>query len=152
MADVTAQWKLIEAGDSKAAVAELLPLVYDELRRLASARLARKRVGQTLQPTALVHEAYVRLVGDGDAGRWDNRSHFFAAAAEAMRRFLVENARRKARLKHGSGRKHEELSSELVAAPEADDGQLVALDALWGSSRGVTRSRLVSSNCDTSRN
>src|SRR5438552_6104516 len=115
MSDVT---RLIEAaadGDRKAA-AELIPLVYDELRALAAARLAAEPAGHTLQPTALVHEAYLRLVGTlsdadlsagrrpaRDAARWENRGHFFAAAAESMRRILVESARRKKRLKHGGG-------------------------------------------------
>src|SRR6266511_3455714 len=102
MADVTEILSAIEAGDPKAA-AELLPLVYDELRKLAAARLAAEKPGQTLQPTALVHEAYLRLVG-GDPGQgWSGRTHFFAAAAEAMRRILVEAARRKNSPKHGGG-------------------------------------------------
>src|SRR4051812_49852803 len=91
------------AGDRRAA-ADLLPLVYDELRRLAAARMAAESPGHTLQPTALVHEAYLRLVGTADPGRWDHRGHFFAAAAEAMRRILVESARRKGTRKHGGGR------------------------------------------------
>src|SRR5438132_10549220 len=99
MADVTRILSEIEQGDPSAA-AQLLPLVYDELRQLAAARLADEKPGQTLQPTALVHEAYLRLVASGDASaprdlRWDGRGHFFAAAAEAMRRILVEQARRK---------------------------------------------------------
>src|SRR5262245_33212075 len=103
MADVTRLLDAAAAGDRKAA-AELLPLVYDELRELAAARLAAESPGQTLQPTALVHEAYLRLVGPADKGRWDGRGHFFAAAAEAMRRILVDAARRKQREKHGGGR------------------------------------------------
>src|SRR6201996_6260150 len=102
----------IERGDPRAAD-QLLPLVYDELRRLAAHRLAQERPGQTLQATALVNEAYLRLVGpSGDRG-WDSRGHFFAAAAEAMRRILVENARRKGRVKHGGGRRrvHEDLDA-----------------------------------------
>src|SRR5919198_5924501 len=99
MADVTQILSAIEQGDPRAA-AELLPLVYDELRKLAVARLAGERPGQTLQPTALVHEAYLRLVGGGERA-WDSRGHFFAAAAEAMRRIVVETARRKKRAKHG---------------------------------------------------
>src|SRR5262249_55481638 len=90
MTDVTAILSAIERGEPQAAE-RLLPLVYDELRRLAAQRLAREKPGQTLQATALVHEAYLRLAGDGDARRWDSRGHFFAAAAEAMRRILVEN-------------------------------------------------------------
>src|SRR5215831_2600114 len=104
MTDITRILSAIEQGDPRAA-AGLLPLVYDELRKLAAARLAEERPGQTLQPTALVHEAYLRLVG-GDPGRaWDGRGHFFAAAAEAMRRILVEAARRKGRQKRGGGRR-----------------------------------------------
>ncbi|HJZ60384.1 MAG TPA: ECF-type sigma factor [Gemmataceae bacterium] len=104
MADVTQILSAIEAGDPRAA-AELLPLVYDELRKLAAARLSHENPGQTLQATALVHEAYIRLVGGGQTQGWDGRRHFFAAAAEAMRRILVEAARRKQRLKHGGDRK-----------------------------------------------
>src|SRR5215470_6037158 len=103
MADVTRLLDAAAAGDRRAA-AELLPLVYDELRKLAAARMAAEAPGHTLQPTALVHEAYLRLVGPVDERRWDNRGHFFAAAAEAMRRILVESARRKNSLKHGEGR------------------------------------------------
>src|SRR5436305_5442432 len=93
MTDVTHILSALDAGDPHAAE-QLLPLVYDELRRLAAQRLAREKPGQTLEATALVHEAYLRLVGDGRGPRWDGRGHFFAAAAEAMRRLLVENARR----------------------------------------------------------
>src|SRR5712671_1613942 len=103
MIEVTQLLNAMDRGDPQAA-AELLPLVYDELRRLAAARLAAEPSGNTLQPTALVHEAYLRLVGPADAARWDNRGHFFAAAAEAMRRILVEAARRKQREKHGGDR------------------------------------------------
>src|SRR5436853_6646277 len=103
MADVTQLLAAIEAGDPKAA-AELLPLVYDELRKLAAVRLAAEPTGNTLQPTALVHEAYLRLVGDGRPRDWNGRGHFFAAAAEAMRRVLVNRARDKHRLKRGGRR------------------------------------------------
>src|SRR5262249_17986609 len=99
MTEVTRILSAIEQGDPHAAN-ELLPLVYDELRMLAAAKLAQEKPGQTLQATALVHEAYVRLVGDDKDQHWDNRGHFFAAAAEAMRRILIDNARRKARAKH----------------------------------------------------
>ena len=106
---------------------ELLPLVYDELRRLAAQRMARESPGQTLQATALVHEAYLRLVG-GDPNRpWAGRGHFFAAAAEAMRRILVENARRRHRLKRGGHRARVDLDDAQPAAPETDD-DLLALD------------------------
>src|SRR5476649_761358 len=102
MLDVTGLLDAAAAGDRQAAD-DLLPLVYSELRRLAVARMAAEKPGDTLQPTALVHEAYLRLVGSADAGRWENRGHFFAAAAEAMRRILVEAARRKKRLRHAGG-------------------------------------------------
>src|SRR5215472_6357509 len=100
MDEVTRILSAMEQGDPHAA-SQLLPLVYDELRRLAAHRLAQQTPGQTLQPTALVHEAYLRLVGDPEGHDWDSRGHFLAAAAEAMRRILVENARRKGRHKHG---------------------------------------------------
>src|SRR3954463_4817998 len=103
MADVTQILNAIEHGDPRAA-AELLPLVYDELRKLATARLAEEKPGQTLQPTALVHEAYVRLVEGDRGGEWSGRGHFFAAAAEAMRRILIDRARRRQADKHGGGR------------------------------------------------
>ncbi len=112
-------------GDRLAAE-ELLPVVYGELRRLAGARMARERPGQTLQPTALVHEAYLRLVKDQDLG-WENRRHFFAAAAEAMRRILIERARRYARHKHGAGQRRVDFDPELaIAEPDADE--LLSLD------------------------
>src|SRR5262249_30542911 len=103
MSDVTHILAAIDAGDPKAAD-ELLPLVYDELRKLAKARLAGEKPGQTLQPTALVHEVYLRLIGDGQPADWEGGcGHFFAAAAEAMRRILIERARRKATTKRGGG-------------------------------------------------
>jgi RNA polymerase sigma factor (TIGR02999 family) len=104
-----------------------LPLVYDELRKLAAARLAEEKPGQTLQATALVHEAYLRLVGSSDADRWDGRGHFFAAAAEAMRRILVDQARRKKAIRHGGGLIRQGLESDLVAAQEPRE-DLIALD------------------------
>src|SRR5438477_10415236 len=100
MSDVTRILSQIEAGDPQAAE-KLLPLVYDELRKLAATKLAQEKPGQTLQATALVHDAYIRLVDVGKAQQWDNRRHFFSAAAEAMQRILVENARRKNRLQRG---------------------------------------------------
>jgi len=111
MSDVTQLLDAAAAGDRKAA-ADLLPLVYDELRRLAAARLADEPAGNTLQPTALVHEAYLRLVGTPDGAHWNHRGHFYAAAAEAIRRILVENARRKKRHKHGGD--HRRLSLEAA--------------------------------------
>jgi len=131
MSDVTRILSAIEQGDSSAAE-QLLPLVYDELRRLAARRLAHERPGQTLDATALVHEAYLRLVGAaGVSGGWDGRSHFIAAAAEAMRRILVEIARRKKSHKRGGGRTRRELDPSQVAAPEASD-DLLALDEALG--------------------
>ena len=121
MTDVTRILSAIEAGHPHAA-AQLLPLVYDELRRLAAAQMAREKPGQTLDATALVHEAYLRLVGPADDQRWENRGHFFAAAAEAMRRILVEAARRKKRLRHGGGLRRGELpaDSPAVTSPVED--------------------------------
>src|SRR5262245_50663998 len=104
MTDASRIIKAIDQGDSRAAK-KLLPLVYTELRRLAAQKLAQEKPGQTLDPTALVHEAFLRLVGDNPDTPWNGRGHFFAAAAEAMRRILVENARRKRRLRHGGTRK-----------------------------------------------
>src|SRR5213082_1641736 len=124
MNEVTRVLSAIEAGDPQAAE-QLLPLVYDELRRLAARRLAGEGPGHTLQPTALVHEAYLKLVGADPQQPWDGRGHFFAAAAEAMRRILVEAARRKQRLRHGGGRAREGLPE--VAAPQRP-GRLLALD------------------------
>src|SRR5207245_761455 len=126
MADVTQILTAVEAGDPKAA-AELLPLVYEELRKLAAARMAAEAPGQTLQPTALVHEAYLRLVGGGQARDWNSRAHFFAAAAEAMRRILVEAARRKDRLKHGREHQRIDLDSGRLVS-EAPSLDLLALD------------------------
>ena len=126
MAEVTQILNAIREGQPQAAE-ELLPLVYDELRRLAAARLAHERPGQTLQATALVHEAYLRLVGDESQTQWEHRGHFFAAAAEAMRRILVENARRKHRLKHG-GNLHRTALTGLDVAADTPDEQLLAVD------------------------
>jgi RNA polymerase sigma factor (TIGR02999 family) len=118
--DVSQILNAIKRGDPRAAE-ELLPLVYDELRKLAAARLADEMPGHTLQPTALVHEAYLRLVGDGQPRDWNGRGHFFTAAAEAMRRILVESARRKKRRKHGGGRMRIELDEPLSVAEPRDD-------------------------------
>src|SRR5438105_3179860 len=114
MSEASQLLNAIEAGDLHAA-SQLLPLIYDELRRLAAQRLAQEKPGQTLEPTALVHEAYLRLVGDGRGQHWHGRGHFFAAAAEAMRRILVENARRKKGPRHGGGRQRIEADLNLVA-------------------------------------
>jgi RNA polymerase sigma factor (TIGR02999 family) len=126
MSDVTRILSAIEQGDAQAA-AQLLPLVYDELRQLAAARLAHEKPGQTLEATALVHEAYLRLVDVRQAQHWKSRGHFFGAAAEAMRRILVERARRKGRIRHGGGLRRVDLLDADVAALDNDE-QLVLLD------------------------
>jgi len=126
MSEVTRILSAIEHGDAHAAE-QLLPLVYDELRKLAAQKIVQEKPGQTLQATALVHEAYVRLVDVDKAQHWNSRNHFFAAAAEAMRRILVEQARRKLADKHGGGRLRVDLP-EALAAPEARSNELVALD------------------------
>ncbi|MCP4709447.1 MAG: RNA polymerase subunit sigma, partial [Planctomycetes bacterium] len=123
--DVTRILNAIEQGDSRASE-ELLPIVYEELRLLAAQKLSQESPGQTLQATALVHEAYIRLLGV-DQSNWDGRGHFFAAAAEAMRRILIDNARRKKRVKHGGG----QIKIDLTEADFALDGpsdDLIALD------------------------
>jgi RNA polymerase sigma factor (TIGR02999 family) len=126
MSDVTNILSAIEQGDPHAAE-QLLPLVYDELRKLAAARLAQEKPGQTLEATALVHEAYLRLLGNSAESYWDSRGHFFAAAAEAMRRILLNHARDRQRLKRGGGRKRLDLD-RIEIAQDTDDGQLIALD------------------------
>ncbi len=124
MSDVTRILSQIESGDPSAAE-QLLPLVYDELRKLAAAKLSQEKPGQTLQATALVHEAYVRLIDAEKVQRWNSQGHFFGAAAEAMRRILVEQARRKGRDKHGGGLLRAEL---LDPAADDPDDELLALD------------------------
>ncbi|AMV37863.1 ECF-type sigma factor [Planctomyces sp. SH-PL62] len=126
MSDVTRILAALERGDPQAAD-QLLPFVYDELRRLSARKLAHERPGQTFQATDLVHEAFLRLVGPDDARVWDGRGHFFAAAAEAMRRILIENARRKLAARHGGGRARESIDPLVLAAPENCD-PLVLLD------------------------
>jgi len=128
MSDVTLILQAIGRGEGRT-VEELLPLVYEELRYLAAARMAREVAGHTLQPTALVHEAWLRLVGDGDR-TWKSRAYFFAAAAEAMRRILVENARRKSRLKHGGGQERLNIDGLELAGATPDDKILLVNDAL----------------------
>jgi RNA polymerase sigma factor (TIGR02999 family) len=136
MPDVSRLLSAATAGDPRAA-AELLPLVYEELRKLAAAKLASERPGQTLQATALVHEAYLRLVGnDQCAHPWSGRGHFFAAAAEAMRRILIEQARRKRSPKHGGGWRRLELDEAVLVGDESAD-QLLGLD------RALTRLRAI---------
>jgi RNA polymerase sigma factor (TIGR02999 family) len=131
MSEVTQILCAIEAGDAHAAE-QLLPLVYEELRKLAAHKLAHEKPGQTLQATALVHEAYMRLVDTEKAQEWNSRGHFFGAAAEAMRRILVERARRKARIRHGGGlQQHPLEDDEPAIAAESDALDLLALnDAL----------------------
>ena len=126
MSDVTRILSRMQSGDPSAAE-QLLPLVYDELRKLATARLTHEKPDQTLQATALVHEAYLRLVDVEKAQHWDSRGHFFAAAAEAIRRILVENARKKARVRHGGGRKRIDLEQAISLVKEPGNG-LLALD------------------------
>jgi RNA polymerase sigma factor (TIGR02999 family) len=134
MSEVTRILSAVEQGEPHAAE-QLLPLVYDELRRLAAQKLAQEKPGQTLEATALVHEAYLRLVPGGEAsapqeGHWDSRRHFFAAAAEAMRRILIEQARRKGRQRHGGGLRRVELLEPEVAFTPADERVLLLDDAL----------------------
>lgn len=126
MTDVTQILSEIEHGDP-AAAERLLPLIYEELRKLASAKLANEKPGQTLQATALVHEAYLRLVGCEPTQQWDSRGHFFVAAAEAMRRILIENARRKGRKKHGGDAQRVELDQSDLATTLPDE-RLLAID------------------------
>ena len=146
MNDVTGLLEAIERGDSRAAD-ELLPLVYDELRALAASRLAREAPGQTLQATALVHEAYLRLVGPGgrgDASQWDGRGHFFAAAAEAMRRILVDKARRDNTQKRGGGLTRHDIEAADLVAPGASADLLALDEALTTLARSEPRlARLV---------
>jgi RNA polymerase sigma factor (TIGR02999 family) len=129
MSDVTRILSAIEQGDTRA-TEELLPLVYDELRRLAAQRLASERPGQTLQATALVHEAYLRLVDAEQAGTWNSRSHFFGAAAEAMRRILIDRARRRQRPKHGGDRRRLDLDAAFPANEDEPDALLAIDEAL----------------------
>jgi RNA polymerase sigma factor (TIGR02999 family) len=128
MKEVTHVLSLIEQGDRQAAD-QLLPLVYDELRRLAAVKLAHEKPGQTLQATALVHEAYLRLVDGEKVRQWDNRRQFFAAAAEAMRRILIDRARDRKRLKRGGGYLRQELDLEMILSDDASPDDLIDLDA-----------------------
>jgi RNA polymerase sigma factor (TIGR02999 family) len=127
--DVTHILEAAQQGDSKAAE-ELLPLVYDELRRLATHKMANEPPGHTLQPTALVHEAWLRLVGKDAAAQFHNRAHFFAAAAEAMRRILIERARRKRALRHGGDQQRVDIQEVDLASPAEDDQLLAVSEAL----------------------
>lgn len=125
MSDITLMLQAVARGERQAS-SDLLPLVYEELRQLAAARMARESAGQTLQPTALVHEAWLRLVGEGNRS-WENRAHFFGAAAEAMRRILIENARRKSRLKRGGGQLRVDID-ELELADTTPDDKILLID------------------------
>jgi RNA polymerase sigma factor (TIGR02999 family) len=129
MSNVTQLLKAIDEGDPRVAD-QLLPLVYEELRKLAAARMAQEKPGHTLQPTALVHEAWIRLVDPADQKTWNGRSHFFGAAAEAMRRILVESARRKARLRHGGDMQRADVDQIDIAAPTSDDRLVQVSEAL----------------------
>jgi RNA polymerase sigma factor (TIGR02999 family) len=126
VSDVTRILEAAQHGDPKAAD-QLLPLVYDELRRLAAHKMANEAPGHTLQPTALVHEAWLRLVGSEAEGQFQSRAHFFAAAAEAMRRILIERARRKRAVRHGGNQRRVDIQEVDVASPDHDD-QLLALN------------------------
>ena len=128
MSDITHVLQTIGRGENQAS-SDLLPLVYDELRGLAAARMAQEASGQTLQPTALVHEAWLRLVGNGER-TWQNRAHFFGAAAEAMRRILIESARRKSRLKRGGGLARVDVAEITLADTTPDDKILLVDEAL----------------------
>lgn len=125
MSDITLMLQAVARGERQAS-SDLLPLVYEELRQLAAARMARESAGHTLQPTALVHEAWLRLVGEGNRS-WENRAHFFGAAAEAMRRILIENARRKSRLKRGGGQVRVDIG-ELELADTTPDDKILLID------------------------
>lgn len=142
MSDVTLLLQAMEDGD-KNAPEELLPLVYEELRRLAALRMSQEAAGHTLQATALVHEAWLRLTGAGQPP-WQNRAHFFGAAAEAMRRILIERARRKARLKHGGGQERVDIDSLELAETTPDEKLLLINEALLKlEEENVERARVV---------
>src|SRR5258707_4634096 len=128
MSDVTRILEAAQQGDPTAAD-QLSPLVYDELRRLAAHRMANEAAGQTLQPTALVHEAWLRLVGNQNE-KWDGRAHFFAAAAEAMRRILIDRARRKRAARHGGGQQRVDIQDAELASPADDEQRLAVNEAL----------------------
>ena len=129
MPDVTQLLNAIDAGDAKAAD-QLLPLVYEELRKLAAAKMAQEKPGQTLQATALVHEAWLRLAGADGQKAWNSRGHFFGAAAEAMRRILVDRARQKARIRHGGKLERVDLEHVTIATEDSDETMLAMSDAL----------------------
>lgn len=134
MSDVTQLLNAIDAGDPKAAD-QLLPMVYEELRKLAAAKMAQEKSGQTLQATALVHEAWMRLVGANDQQAWNNRGHFFGAAAEAMRRILIDRARQKARVRHGGELERVDLDHVNLATEDNAETLLAMSDALEALAR-----------------
>ncbi len=143
MSEVTVVLDAIQSGDPEAP-AQLLPLVYEELRRLASYRLTHEAPGHTLQPTALVHEAYLRLIGSNSGQQWKGRDHFFAAAAEAMRRILIENARRRRALKRGGPLVRRELNEAELLAPEPREDLLALDEALTAlATKDATAAQLV---------
>ena len=142
MSDITLVLQSVGRGESQA-TEELFPLVYDELRRLATARMAKEAAGHTLQPTALVHEAWLQLVGAGDR-TWKNRAHFFGAAADAMRRILIDNARRKAALKHGGGQERVALEALEITTATPDEHVLLIDEALqWLGREDPEKARIV---------
>lgn len=138
MSEFTRILQSVEAGDPRAAE-QLLPLVYDELRRLAAARMANESANHTLQPTALVHEAWLRLTGNENV-RWDGRAHFFGAAAEAMRRILIERARRRNALRHGGGQQRLDIANVEIAAPGREQ-ELLDLDEALGRFAAVDKTK-----------
>jgi RNA polymerase sigma factor (TIGR02999 family) len=143
MSDVTQVLQSASSGESQA-TERLFPLVYDELRRLAAARMAKEAAGHTLQPTALVHEAWLQLVGAGDRN-WKNRAHFFGAAADAMRRILIDNARRKSALKHGGGQERVTLEDLEITSATPDEHVLLVDEALlWLEREDPEKARIVS--------
>ena len=142
MSDITLVLQAVGRGDKQASE-DLLPLVYEELRRLAAARMAKETAGQTLQPTALVHEAWLQLVGEGGRN-WQNRAHFFGAAADAMRRILIDNARRKAALKRGGGQSRVDIEDLQINAATPDECVLLINEALeWLEAENPERARIV---------
>jgi RNA polymerase sigma factor (TIGR02999 family) len=142
MSDITLVLQSVSRGESNASE-ELLPLVYEELRRLAAVRMASEPAGQTLQPTALVHEAWLQLVGDGDR-TWDNRAHFFGAATDAMRRILIDNARRKSALKRGGRQNRVDIEHLEISAATPDEHILLIDEALqWLEKEDPEKARIV---------
>lgn len=143
MNEITVVLQAIQRGEKSASM-DLLPLVYEELRRLAAARMAGESAGQTLQPTALVHEAWLQLSGAGDDRYWQNRAHFFGAAADAMRRILIDNARRKSRLKRGGDRTRVDIADIEISADTPDEDILLVDEAIeWLEAEDPEKARIV---------